>query len=61
MMLCARVAKPWGEQVDENLLHTPGVTSPRPATEFQSQSGRDEHSLVGDAMFIDPAAGDCRM
>jgi hypothetical protein len=32
-----------------------------PATALQRQSGRDEHSLVGDAQFVDPAEGDYRV
>jgi membrane-associated protease RseP (regulator of RpoE activity) len=32
-----------------------------PATALQHQSGRDEHSLVADAQFMDPARGDYRV
>ncbi len=52
--------KPWGAEVDRNLLHRPGAAT-QSASHLQDQSGRDEHSLVGDAMFIDPAAGDYRV
>ena len=52
-----RVAKPWGREVDFNLLHKPGQTAVAPATALQKQSGRDEHSIVADAMFIDPPMG----
>ncbi len=50
-----RVGKPWGKEVDYNLLHS--TTESGPATALQNQTGRDEHSIVGDAMFVDPAAG----
>jgi len=56
-----RVPKPWGKEIDYNLLHEPGRMKPRPATELQAQSGRDEHSLVADARFVDPAHGDYRV
>ncbi|MCL5098942.1 MAG: PDZ domain-containing protein [Candidatus Omnitrophica bacterium] len=55
-----RVKPPWGKEIDFNLLHKPGAT-PLPALYLQQQSGRDEHSLVGDAQFIDPAHGDYRV
>lgn len=32
-----------------------------PAAELQKDSGRDEHSLIGDALFVDPASGDYRV
>jgi S1-C subfamily serine protease len=32
-----------------------------PATTLQQQSGRDEHSMVADAQFMDPAKGDYRV
>jgi hypothetical protein len=56
-----RVAKPWGKEIDWNLLHTPGQLQPTPATVLQGQSGRDENSVVADAMFINPAGGDYRV
>jgi hypothetical protein len=43
--------------VDENLLHIPGQAI-APATDLQQAAGLDEHSLTGDAMFVDPAKGD---
>lgn len=46
---------PWGEEMDYNLLHDPGRTGP--ATELQALSKRDVHSVIGDAMFVDPASG----
>lgn len=56
-----RVGQPWGTTVDHNLLHQPGVTEPLPAEVLQQQSGRDVHSVVADAQFVDPAAGDYRV
>jgi hypothetical protein len=47
---------PWGKEMDYNLHHLPGKTGP--ATELQKASKRDEHSLAGDALFVDPAGGD---
>jgi hypothetical protein len=55
------VRKPWGKEIDSNLLHAPGQTEPTPAKSLQNQSGRDEHSEIADAMFIDPAHGDYRV
>ena len=51
---------PWGKEIDYNLMHKAGAT-PAPAVQLQEQSGRDEHSLVADAQFIDSAAGDYRV
>lgn len=53
-------APPWGREMDYNLLHRPGA-APAPAESLQKQSGRDQHSLVADAQFVDPAAGDYRV
>jgi len=50
-------APPWGQEFDNNLMHKEGAAS-APATRLQKQSGRDEHSLVADAQFVDPAHGD---
>lgn len=47
--------QPWGKEMDFNLLHDPDRTGP--ATDLQRGSKRDEHSIVGDAIFVDPAAG----
>ena len=55
------VPKPWGAECDFNLLHAPGVVSPGPATVLQRASGRDERSVVADAEFVNPAAGDYRV
>jgi hypothetical protein len=56
-----RVPRPWGKQIDYNLLHTPGMTTSEPAARLQDQSGRDEHSIAADALFMDPAKGDYRV
>ncbi|RME66713.1 MAG: PDZ domain-containing protein [Verrucomicrobia bacterium] len=55
-----RVAQPWGETCDFNFLHEGGA-DPRPALALQLLSGRDAHSLVGDAGFVGPEAGDYRV
>lgn len=49
--------KPWGKEFDNNLFHRDGVTTPEPAKALQQLSGRDEHSLMADAQFVDPASG----
>jgi hypothetical protein len=53
-------APPWGQELDYNILHREGATN-APATRLQKQSGRDEHSIVADAQFVDPAHGDYRV
>jgi len=55
------VPKPWGEEIDYNLLHAPGKQTAEPAKVLQDQSGRDEHSITADAMFMDPTKGDYRV
>ncbi|HEX7571437.1 MAG TPA: PDZ domain-containing protein, partial [Verrucomicrobiae bacterium] len=52
---------PWGVDMDFNLVQKFGVMTNAPATQLQQQSGRDEHSIVADAQFIDPAHGDYRV
>ena len=52
---------PWGADMDFNLVQNYGATTNAPATRLQQQSGRDEHSIVADAQFIDPAHGDYRV
>ena len=45
--------------VDYNFVHRPGAAA-QPATKLQAFGG-DAHSLVGDALFVDPLAGDYRV
>jgi hypothetical protein len=52
---------PWGAEMDFNLVQNYGATTNAPATHLQQQSGRDEHSIVADAQFIDPGRGDYRV
>ncbi len=52
---------PWGAEMDFNLMQKDGATTNAPATRLQQQSGRDEHSIIADAEFIDPAHGDYRV
>jgi membrane-associated protease RseP (regulator of RpoE activity) len=47
--------------MDFNLVHNSGATTSAPASRLQQQSGRDEHSIVADAQFVDPAHGDYRV
>ncbi|MCY2929905.1 MAG: right-handed parallel beta-helix repeat-containing protein [Planctomycetota bacterium] len=51
----------WGKAIDANLLHVPGQVAPSPAKALQAISQADEHSLAGDARFLDPGAGDYRV
>src|SRR6266516_509012 len=53
-------APPWGEELDFNLMHREAATN-APAPRLHGQSGRDEHSIVADAQFVDPAHGDYRV
>ena len=52
---------PWGADMDFNLVQNYGASAIEPATPLQQQSGRDEHSIVADADFVDPAKGDYRV
>jgi hypothetical protein len=49
---------PWGADMDYNLVQSFGITTSEPATRLQQQSGRDEHSIVADAQFVDAIRGD---
>ena len=49
----------WGKELDHNLLHS--TTETGHAAVLAEMSGRDEHSLVGNARFVDPATGDYRV
>jgi hypothetical protein len=51
---------PWGQEMDYNLMQKEGAET-APAATLQRQSGRDEHSIVADAQFVDPARGDYRV
>jgi len=46
----------WGQDIDRNLF----TTSEADRLRF-AQKGCDEHSLVGDPLFVDPARGDFRV
>jgi hypothetical protein len=46
--------------MDYNLVHREGATL-APAKNLQTQSGRDEHSVIADGQFVDPATGDYRV
>jgi hypothetical protein len=52
---------PWGAAMDFNLVQDSAATTRSPATRLQQQSGRDGHSIVADARFVDPAHGDYRV
>jgi hypothetical protein len=52
---------PWGREMDDNFLQATGQTNVVPAIALQKSSGRDEHSLAGDAQFVNPQTGDYRV
>jgi len=52
---------PWGKEMDNNLVHRDGATDSEPAAKLAEQSRRDQHSIVADAMFVDPANSDFRV
>jgi len=54
-------SRPWGKEMDFNLVHDINATTNTPATRLQQQSGRDANSIVADAQFVDPARGDYRV
>ena len=60
-----RVNPPWGAECDFNLLYrpgaAPGISAAKPAAVLHQQSGRDDHSIEADALFLDPARGDYRV
>jgi hypothetical protein len=51
----------WTQDIDFNLLHQPAMSQTSPATALQKLSSQDAHSLQGDALFVDEAAGDYRV
>jgi hypothetical protein len=52
---------PWGKEMDYNLVHCEGLVNPQHADALSDQSNRDEHSMIADALFVDPAKGDFRV
>jgi len=52
---------PWGAEMDANLVHQSGHIAPKPAHGLGSQSHRDATSIVADARFVNPGAGDYRV
>jgi hypothetical protein len=46
--------------MDNNLMQKDDAQT-APATVLQRQSGRDTHSIVADALFVNPAKGDYRV
>lgn len=54
-------SRPWGKEMNFNLMHDANATTNQPAMRLQQLSGRDEQSIVADAQFIDSARGDYRV
>lgn len=52
---------PWGAAMDFNLVQSAGSAANTRATQLQAQSGRDAHSRVADAQFVEPERGDYRV
>ncbi len=50
-----------GENIDYNLVHKQGAEGTEPAKGLAKFSGDDEHSIIADAMFVDPIRGDYRV
>ncbi|MCW3062026.1 MAG: pectin lyase fold [Capsulimonas sp.] len=53
--------RPWGSEMDNNLVDQPGLKEPHPAQGLAAMSHRDAASIVADARFVNPAAGDFRV
>ncbi|MBW8782794.1 MAG: PDZ domain-containing protein [Verrucomicrobia bacterium] len=53
--------RPWGQEMNKNLVHSADNPTPVPATGLPRQSRRDAESIVANAQFIDPAKGDYRV
>jgi S1-C subfamily serine protease len=53
--------RPWGAEMDDNLVDQPGLDVPHAAQGLAAMSHRDAASLVADALFVNPAAGDFRV
>ena len=54
-------SRPWGREMNFNLMHGTNSVTNAPALQLQQLSGRDEQSIVADAQFIDPERGDYRV
>jgi hypothetical protein len=54
-------SRPWGAEMNFNLMHDINAGTNTLALRLQQLSGRDEQSIVADAQFIDPARGDYRV
>jgi len=54
-------SRPWGKEMNFNLMHDINAVTNTPALRLQELSGRDEQSIVADVQFIDPAWGDYRV
>jgi hypothetical protein len=53
--------RPWGAVMDNNIVDVPGMLGTESAVGLAAQSHRDASSVMGDADFIAPAAGDFRV
>jgi len=53
--------RPWGAEMDHNLVDQPGLNAPHPAQGLAAISHRDAASIVADARFVNPASGDFRV
>jgi len=54
-------SSPWGKEMDNNIVHVEGMTGSEPASKLAEQSKRDAHSIVADALFVDPVNCDFRV
>jgi len=54
-------SRPWGKEMNFNLVHDINAATSTSALRLQQLSGRDEQSIVAGAQFIDPARGDYRV
>ncbi len=51
----------WGSEKGFNVLPREGASEELHASELSKQAGRDEHSILVDAQFVDPSSGDYRV
>ncbi len=56
-----QTSAPWGDECDFNLLHMADSKGASSAPMLSSLSGRDEHSLVANADFVNASEGDYRV